>query len=163
VGVTTISCANQEWCKSPKMKIAFIYALAATATLSCKYLQESTNDLPKLERSASPHAVRFPPNADTRPAARGRWRRSRQNSAGNRPDSCGRDFAGIIRAVPKRTITRPVHPLAAISVDWDHSGKPRVSTHPLFCTGQIRICCCSFSLSRSLQSATQCHSLATIR
>jgi hypothetical protein len=32
VGVTTISCVKQEWCKSRKMKIAFIYALAAICT-----------------------------------------------------------------------------------------------------------------------------------
>jgi hypothetical protein len=36
VGVTTISCVNQEWRKSRKLEIAFIYALAAICT---RYLQ----------------------------------------------------------------------------------------------------------------------------
>jgi len=48
VGVTTISCANQEWCKSLKMKIAFIYALAAICTRICKSManggEQSTID-----------------------------------------------------------------------------------------------------------------------
>jgi hypothetical protein len=36
VGVTTISCANQKWRKLRKMKIAFIYPLAAMCTRTCK-------------------------------------------------------------------------------------------------------------------------------
>jgi len=36
VGVTKISCANQEWSKCRIMKIAFIYALAAICTRTYK-------------------------------------------------------------------------------------------------------------------------------